>query len=66
MTRKEAQEAIYKVITSGIIDGEIGAKLQEVCNCICEDSFSKCEMDVRCKSGYPNYCEGCPYLIEEE
>ena len=66
MTRKEAVEAIYNVINSGIIDDELNDQLTEVCNCLCGHSeFDKCKIDPRCKSGYPNYCEGCPHLKED-
>lgn len=65
MTRKEAVEAVYKVINSGIVDANLEETLTEVCNNICADSFDKCKIDERCKSGYPNYCEGCRYQDEQ-
>ena len=65
MTRKQAKEIIYKVINSGIIDRELEDELTEVCNTICGGEFEKCEIDERCEHGYPNYCEGCEFLKEE-
>ena len=64
MTRKEAILAIYEVINSGIVSDELSDKLSEVCDCICNNDFINCEVDPRCESGYPNYCEGCGYLNE--
>ena len=64
MTRKEATEVIYKIINSGIIDGDLEDKLTEVCNCICDNEWEKCKIDPRCESGYPNYCENCEFLDE--
>lgn len=65
MTRREAQQVIYEVINSGIIDTELTEALEEVCNHICDDGFEQCKVDERCKSGYPNYCEGCKYQDEQ-
>lgn len=65
MTRKEATEAIYTIINSQCIDRDLADTLTEVCNCICDDSWDKCQIDERCKQGYPNYCEGCGYQDEQ-
>ena len=61
MTRKEAINVIYEVINSGIISEEIEDNLQKIINCICEDDFDDCEAD--CDTVY---CEGCPFLKNNE
>ena len=39
MTREEAIKTLYKVINSGIIDMELEEELNEIANCIEDDSF---------------------------
>ena len=68
MTRKEAVNAIYEVINSGILDMDLEDKLTEACNCICEDAWEDCkpsECTVYCEDCYfrENYDEELP---EEE
>lgn len=61
MTRKEAVEAIYKVINSGILDLELENKLVEACNNICSDEWEECKSE-ECSE----HCEGCEWLEEDE
>jgi hypothetical protein len=64
MTRYEATEAIYKLISCGILDKELEDTLTEVCNSICYDDFEKCKQNPKGKHGFPNYCKYCEFLEE--
>lgn len=60
MTRKEAVEAIYKVINSGIIDIELEEELTDVCEHICSGEYEQCDSE-ECDC----YCEGCRFNGEK-
>lgn len=62
MTRKQATEILFRLINSGILSEDVENELQTLANVICQGEFDKCEVDPRCKHGYPNHCEGCEYL----
>ena len=62
MTRQKAQQTIYQIINSGIIDMDLENELNEIANHICDDKWEKCENDPQWKYNYPNYCEGCKNL----
>lgn len=58
MTRREASEMLYKIINSGIIDGDLEEQLQDIAENICGDCFEECDGD-----GFDScYCEGCIHL----
>lgn len=61
MTRFEATQTICEVINSGIISDELEERLQDVVNCICDDSFEECSD----KEFDSCYCDGCKFLKEE-
>lgn len=62
MTRKQATEILFRLINSGILSEDVENELQTLANVICQGEFDQCEVDPRCKHGYPNHCEGCEHL----
>lgn len=65
MTRKQAVEILFRLINSNILNDEVTNELQTLANIICQGEFEKCDIDPRCKHGYPNYCEGCDNLNDK-
>lgn len=59
-------EILMEIHNSPIVSEELKDDLNEIVNAICYDGFEKCDVDSRCEHGYPNYCEGCPHLNENE
>lgn len=60
MTRKEANEIIYKVINSGIIDIELEEELTDVCEHICSGEYEQCDSE-ECDCD----CDGCRFNGEK-
>ena len=64
MSRKEANELLYRLINSGVFSEDIEEALTELANAICENSIANCAADIECSYGAPNYCDGCEFLAE--
>lgn len=58
MTRKEAQETIYRVVNSGILDLDLESDLKEIASAICYNNFESCENENCCEKEYGT-CKGC-------